>query len=156
MHTLPRFDLPLHLVLRFLEVKCALRDVIYPFPTSDRSLKSTLARFLYCFIYRADNGTRSDELHSPFFRERSRGTKMANFTIGEACPQCKSIPDVRMRRNLWMRMIPLSRHYFCSNCNSNFVSVENTFSFSSATAPPSGQQPLPTPPRRSKKGPFQF
>jgi hypothetical protein len=28
MHTLPPFDLPLHLVLRFLEVKCALSDTV--------------------------------------------------------------------------------------------------------------------------------
>jgi len=28
MHTLSRFDLPLYLVLRFSEVKCALRDDI--------------------------------------------------------------------------------------------------------------------------------
>ena len=126
------------------------------FPNVREVSKVHFGMTLIILFYRADNGTWSDKLHSPFFRERSRGTKMANFTIGEACPQCKSIPDVRMRRNLWMRMIPLSRHYFCTKCNSNFVSVENTFSFSSPTATPSGQQPLSTPPQRSKKGPFQF
>jgi hypothetical protein len=126
------------------------------FPDVRQVSKIHFGTTLVILFYRADNVTRSDELHSPFFRGMTRGTKMANFTIGEACPQCKSIPDVRMRRNLWMRMIPLSRHYFCSSCNSNFVSVENTFSFSSRTAPPSGQQPLSTPPRRARKGPFRF
>jgi len=110
----------------------------------------------FWFSCRADNVTRSNELHSSFFQERARGTQMAKLTIGEACPRCKSIPDTRIRRSLWMRIIPLSRHYFCSFCNSNFVSVENTFSFSLPTASRHEQQPVNTPSRRTKIDRFKF
>ena len=81
---------------------------------------------------------------------------MGKFTIGEACPQCKSRPHARMKRSLWMRMVPLSKHYHCTSCNSNFVSMEDTLSFSWRTAPPPGQQPFSKPQRRPKKGFFRF
>ena len=140
--------------------KCELRDVIYTFPLSDRSLKFTSAWFLLILEVCSYLVVRTISFYFAVLengaRGTKRGTKMADFTVGEACPKCKSRPHARMKRSLWVRLVPLSRHYHCTSCNSNFVSMKDTLSFSWRIAPPSGKQKIFTPPWRSKKGPFRF
>ena len=40
-----------------------------------------------------------------------------------ACPKCGSSKVWRERRNIWMRLIPGSRHLRCTDCGRLFVAL---------------------------------
>jgi hypothetical protein len=39
------------------------------------------------------------------------------------CPSCRNEYVIRLRRRLWMRLIPGTRHYLCRKCASHFLTV---------------------------------
>jgi len=57
------------------------------------------------------------------------GADMALWTFGKACPKCGSTARSRIRRRLWMRLIPRSKFFTCEKCDRSYVSVLSSFSF---------------------------
>jgi len=56
------------------------------------------------------------------------GAAMSILVINKKCPQCESIERYRIKRSLWMRLIPKSRYYMCDHCDGRFISVDDSFS----------------------------
>ncbi len=56
------------------------------------------------------------------------GAEMAIVVRGKACPRCKSIQRHRIRRSLWMRLLPGSKYYLCEHCDVKFFSLYSLFS----------------------------
>ncbi len=56
------------------------------------------------------------------------GAAMSILVINKKCPQCESIERYRLRRSLWMRLIPKSKYYLCDHCDGKFISVDDSFS----------------------------
>jgi len=57
------------------------------------------------------------------------GAEMSILVTAKKCPQCESVERYRIRRNLWMRLIPQSKYYLCDSCDEKFVSVNDSISF---------------------------
>ena len=56
------------------------------------------------------------------------GAAMSILVINKKCPQCESIERYRIKRSIWMRLIPKSRYYLCEHCDGKFISVNDSFS----------------------------
>ena len=56
------------------------------------------------------------------------GARMSILVIHKKCPKCDSIERYRIRRSLWMRLIPKSKYYLCELCDGKFISVDDSFS----------------------------
>jgi ribosomal protein L37AE/L43A len=41
------------------------------------------------------------------------------------CPECSNSKVKRIGRKPWMRVLPMSKHYDCTNCGCEFVTVFN-------------------------------
>ncbi len=48
---------------------------------------------------------------------------MAILAFSKRCPYCKNKAYGRASRNLWMRMIPKTKYYYCHKCSRNFMAV---------------------------------
>ena len=57
------------------------------------------------------------------------GAAMSILVVTKKCPKCESVERYRIRRSLWMRLIPKSRYYLCDQCAGKFISVNGSFSF---------------------------
>jgi len=56
------------------------------------------------------------------------GAAMSILVINKKCPKCESIELYRIKRSLWMRLIPKSKYYLCELCDGKFISVDDSFS----------------------------
>ena len=43
------------------------------------------------------------------------------ISLATKCPCCGDRDVHRIRRKVWMRLLPFSKYYFCSNCYTHFV-----------------------------------
>ena len=57
------------------------------------------------------------------------GAEMSVLVINKKCPKCESVERYRIRRSLWMRLIPKSKYYLCEHCDGKFIAVNDSFSF---------------------------
>jgi DNA-directed RNA polymerase subunit RPC12/RpoP len=48
---------------------------------------------------------------------------MSEPTAKTNCPRCGHGPPVRLRRKLWMRLLPASRYYKCDQCSTKFLAA---------------------------------
>ena len=51
------------------------------------------------------------------------GPEMWTATPNEACPKCRGRTLYQIRRDFWMRLIPMSRNYLCHHCRHQFISL---------------------------------
>ena len=56
------------------------------------------------------------------------GAAMSILVNNKKCPKCESVERYRIRRSLWMRLIPKSKYYLCELCDGKFFSVNDSFS----------------------------
>lgn len=56
------------------------------------------------------------------------GARMSILVINKKCPKCDSVERYRIKRSLWMRLIPKSKYYLCELCDGKFISVDDSFS----------------------------
>ena len=56
------------------------------------------------------------------------GARMSILVINKKCLKCDSVERYRIRRSLWMRLIPESKYYLCELCDEKFISVDDSFS----------------------------
>ena len=89
------------------------------------------AIYLFCSKIAGTNGF----IVSPQQRSQPRknwwlpdGAAMSILVINKKCPQCESIERYRIKRSIWMRLIPKSRYYMCDHCDGRFISVDDSFS----------------------------
>ena len=57
------------------------------------------------------------------------GKEMSILLTAKRCPKCESLERYRIRRSLWMRLIPKTKYYLCEHCDGKFISISDSLSF---------------------------